>query len=240
MALRIFNTLTRRKEDFVPLVPGEVRMYVCGVTVYDLSHIGHARSAIVFDVIRRYLESKGTCVVLGSESGLTSDPTLSAVLTSYGTGETLTGMLGVLGPARREYPRVIPVVELLGRALSDRLEGREAPTLEKWGLINLTVPEKSLEKATMAIAEEFAQGPTLAHAATKELDKEFSESRRDTAAYVFDSIVTLRRPMENRSICPVHFVTRASSLSLNLIGLEHLEISGSERSPQFHFRSLDE
>ena len=46
MALRIFNTLTRRKEDFVPLVPGEVRMYVCGVTVYDLAHIGHARSAI--------------------------------------------------------------------------------------------------------------------------------------------------------------------------------------------------
>src|SRR5215467_3027529 len=59
MALRIFNTVTRRKEDFVPLVPGEVRMYVCGVTVYDLCHIGHARSAIVFDVIRRYLAYKG-------------------------------------------------------------------------------------------------------------------------------------------------------------------------------------
>ena len=55
MALRIFNTLTRRKEDFVPLVAGEARMYVCGVTVYDLCHIGHARSAIVFDVMRRYL-----------------------------------------------------------------------------------------------------------------------------------------------------------------------------------------
>jgi cysteinyl-tRNA synthetase len=59
MALRIFNTLTRRKEDFVPLVAGEVRMYVCGVTVYDLCHIGHARSAIVFDVIRRYLRFRG-------------------------------------------------------------------------------------------------------------------------------------------------------------------------------------
>jgi len=54
MALRIFNTLTRRKEDFVPRVPGEVGIYVCGVTVYDLCHIGHARSAIVFDVMRRY------------------------------------------------------------------------------------------------------------------------------------------------------------------------------------------
>ena len=59
MALRVFNTLTRRKEDFAPLVPGEVRMYVCGVTVYDLCHIGHARSAIVFDVIRRYLRFRG-------------------------------------------------------------------------------------------------------------------------------------------------------------------------------------
>ena len=55
MALRIFNTLARRKEDFVPLVAGEARVYVCGVTVYDLCHIGHARSAIVFDIMRRYL-----------------------------------------------------------------------------------------------------------------------------------------------------------------------------------------
>ena len=57
--IRIFNTMTRTKEEFVPLTPGEVRMYVCGVTVYDYSHIGHARSAIVFDVIRRYLTFKG-------------------------------------------------------------------------------------------------------------------------------------------------------------------------------------
>ncbi len=57
--MRIQNTLTRKKEELEPLTPGEVRMYVCGVTVYDLSHIGHARSAIVFDVIRRYLRFKG-------------------------------------------------------------------------------------------------------------------------------------------------------------------------------------
>jgi len=57
--IRISNTMTRTKEDFVPLTPGEVRMYVCGVTVYDYSHIGHARSAMVFDVIRRYLTFRG-------------------------------------------------------------------------------------------------------------------------------------------------------------------------------------
>src|SRR3989454_2539875 len=57
--IRISNTMTRTKEAFGPLTSGEGRMYVCGVTVYDYSHIGHARSAIVFDVIRRYLAFKG-------------------------------------------------------------------------------------------------------------------------------------------------------------------------------------
>ncbi|HET9922974.1 MAG TPA: cysteine--tRNA ligase [Methylomirabilota bacterium] len=62
MSIRIQNTMTRRKEEFVPLSRGEVRMYVCGVTVYDLSHIGHARSSLVFDVIRRYLRHRGYAV----------------------------------------------------------------------------------------------------------------------------------------------------------------------------------
>ncbi len=59
MALRVYNSLTREKEPFVPLRPGEVGMYVCGVTVYDLAHVGHARSALVFDVIRRHLLYRG-------------------------------------------------------------------------------------------------------------------------------------------------------------------------------------
>jgi len=59
MALKIYNTLSRTKEEFQPLEPGKVRMYVCGPTVYDRAHIGHAMSAIVFDIIRRYLEYSG-------------------------------------------------------------------------------------------------------------------------------------------------------------------------------------
>ncbi len=59
MILKIFNTLNRKKEEFIPLEPGRVKMYVCGVTVYDECHIGHARSAIAFDVIYRYLKYKG-------------------------------------------------------------------------------------------------------------------------------------------------------------------------------------
>lgn len=58
-AMRIYNTLTGKKEDLVPLTPGKIGMYACGVTVYDVCHIGHARSAIVFDVIRRYLRFRG-------------------------------------------------------------------------------------------------------------------------------------------------------------------------------------
>ncbi|WP_426348272.1 cysteine--tRNA ligase [Alloiococcus sp. CFN-8] len=57
--MKVFNTLTRRKEEFKTLVPGEVKMYVCGPTVYDLFHIGNARTFIVFDTIRRYLEFRG-------------------------------------------------------------------------------------------------------------------------------------------------------------------------------------
>jgi len=59
MGLHVYNTLTKKKEEFVPLEPGKVRLYVCGVTVYDFCHIGHARSAIVFDVIYRYLRHCG-------------------------------------------------------------------------------------------------------------------------------------------------------------------------------------
>jgi cysteinyl-tRNA synthetase len=62
VALKISNTLSGRKEEFTPLKPGEVTMYVCGVTVYASSHIGHAMSALTFDVIRRYLEYKGYAV----------------------------------------------------------------------------------------------------------------------------------------------------------------------------------
>lgn len=57
--MKLFNTLTRQKEEFKPLVPGQVSMYVCGPTVYNYIHIGNARSAIAFDTIRRYFEYKG-------------------------------------------------------------------------------------------------------------------------------------------------------------------------------------
>ncbi len=59
MTLSIFNTLSRRPEPFEPIEPGHVRMYVCGMTVYDLCHLGHARSMLAFDVVQRWLKASG-------------------------------------------------------------------------------------------------------------------------------------------------------------------------------------
>ena len=57
--MKIYNTMSRKKEEFVPLAEGKVSMYVCGPTVYNLIHIGNARPMIVFDTVRRYMEHRG-------------------------------------------------------------------------------------------------------------------------------------------------------------------------------------
>ncbi len=57
--MQIFNTLTQQKEEFKPIVPGKIKMYVCGPTVYNYIHIGNARSVVAFDTIRRYFEYRG-------------------------------------------------------------------------------------------------------------------------------------------------------------------------------------
>ncbi len=60
--MKIYNTLTRKKEEFVPIHEGEVSMYVCGPTVYNYFHIGNARPFVVFDTMRKYLEYRGNKV----------------------------------------------------------------------------------------------------------------------------------------------------------------------------------
>src|SRR5687767_9694141 len=60
--LHIHNSMTGRKEPFKPITPGQVRMYVCGITVYDYCHIGHARFMVVFDIVRRWLRAAGYAV----------------------------------------------------------------------------------------------------------------------------------------------------------------------------------
>src|SRR5512137_922484 len=62
MALRLYNTLTRQVEDFKPMSGSEVKVYICGLTVYDFMHVGHARTYLAFDAILRYLKYRGFAV----------------------------------------------------------------------------------------------------------------------------------------------------------------------------------
>src|SRR5256714_15527434 len=57
--LKIYNTHAREKQQFIPIIAGQVRIYVCGITVYDYCHVGHARFMVVFDVVRRWLRASG-------------------------------------------------------------------------------------------------------------------------------------------------------------------------------------
>ncbi len=140
MALRIFNTMTRRKEDFVPLVPGEVRIYVCGVTVYDLSHIGHARSAIVFDVIRRYLRFRGYRVTFiknytdvddriirkANDEGVAATVISERYIVEYQTDMASIGVqpADVEPKATEHIPQMVALIEkLIQRGVSYVLDG---------------------------------------------------------------------------------------------------------------------
>ena len=66
MSLHIYDTMERQKVPFVPRTEGEVAMYVCGPTVYDVPHLGHGRTALTYDMIRRYLEWSGYKVTVAS------------------------------------------------------------------------------------------------------------------------------------------------------------------------------
>ena len=89
MSLRIFNTLTRKVDDFSPQQPGQVRMYVCGMTVYDLCHLGHARSMIAFDVVQRWLKASGLKVTYVRNVTDIDDKIIKRALEN---GETIRGL----------------------------------------------------------------------------------------------------------------------------------------------------
>lgn len=108
----------------------------------------------------------GVCLGGGLELALCCDYIIAASSAKIGSVEATLGLHPLLGGIQRQVQRI---GALRAKEMSMLARRYDAPTLEKWGLINLTVPEESLEKATMAVAEEFAHGPTIAHAATKEL-----------------------------------------------------------------------
>ncbi len=89
MSLRIFNTLSRAVSEFSPAQPGHVRMYVCGMTVYDLCHLGHARSMIAFDVVQRWLKASGYQVTYVRNVTDIDDKIIKRALEN---GETIRGL----------------------------------------------------------------------------------------------------------------------------------------------------
>ena len=147
MSLRIYNTLSRVLEEFAPIEPGHVRMYVCGITVYDLCHIGHARSAVAFDVARRWLEGCGLRVTFVRNITDIDDKIIRRALEN---GEPIrqltTRMIGemyadfdALGIARPTHdPRATDYVpEMLG--IVSQLEGRGLAYRAPSGDVNYAV-----------------------------------------------------------------------------------------------------
>jgi cysteinyl-tRNA synthetase len=127
--LRIHNTLTRRKEDFAPLEPGRVRMYVCGITVYDYCHVGHARMMLVFDMVARWLRASGYHLTYVRNITDIDDKIIRRAVENRETIGALTGRfiaamhedldaLGVLRPdheprATQFVPQMLDIIGLL-------------------------------------------------------------------------------------------------------------------------------
>jgi cysteinyl-tRNA synthetase len=135
MSLRIYNTLSRAVEPFVPLNPGEARMYVCGITVYDLCHVGHARANVAFDVVLRWLRASGLRVTFVRNITDIEDKIIARAVKNGETVRQLTDRMIVemyrdfdaLGIARPDHdpratdyvPQMLSIVERLvgnGRA----------------------------------------------------------------------------------------------------------------------------
>ncbi len=101
MSLRIYNTLTRAVEPFRPLDPGHVRMYVCGITVYDLCHVGHARANVAFDVVQRWLRASGLRVTFVRNITDIDDKIIRRALEN---GETVRGLTDrMIGEMYRDF-----------------------------------------------------------------------------------------------------------------------------------------
>ena len=129
--LRVYNTLAREKQDFVPLHPGEVRMYVCGMTVYDYCHLGHARMLMAFDVVQRWLRASGFRVTYVRNITDIDDKIIKRAVENKETIGELTerfiaamhedvGALGVQKPdheprATRYVPQMVEMIQRLER-----------------------------------------------------------------------------------------------------------------------------
>ncbi|WP_198972001.1 cysteine--tRNA ligase [Xylophilus sp. ASV27] len=147
MSLRIYNTLSRALEEFSPIEPGHVRMYVCGMTVYDLCHLGHARSMVAFDVVQRWLRASGLRVTHVRNITDIDDKIIRRALENGETIRSLTDRMiealhhdaDALGIERPTHePRAMDYVpQMLG--LIQRLEARGLAYRAPGGDVNYAV-----------------------------------------------------------------------------------------------------
>src|SRR2546430_2582975 len=171
--LKVFNTLTGRKDPFESLVPGQVRMYVCGVTVYDYSHLGHARSALVFDVIRNYLRFSGYAVKYvrnftdiddkiinrASEEGKTSAEIVEKYFLAYQDDMKRLGVApaDVEPKATEHIPDMITMIQtLIAKGHAYRLNGDvyyEVKTYPAYGRLSKRKAEDLLAGARVEVDE---------------------------------------------------------------------------------------
>jgi len=171
--LKIYNTLTGQKETFEPLVPKTVRMYACGVTVYDYSHLGHARSALVFDVIRNYLQFSGYAVKYvrnftdvddkiinrASEKKKTSEEIAQEYLLAYQEDMKRLGVVpaDVEPKATEHIPDIIRLIQtLVAKGHAYRLDGDvyfEVGTYPAYGRLSKRKGEDLLAGARVEVDE---------------------------------------------------------------------------------------
>jgi cysteinyl-tRNA synthetase len=150
MTLRIYNTLTKKKEEFVPLEEGKVKMYVCGVTVYDRCHIGHARAAVVFDVIYRFLQHIGYRVTYiqnytdvddkiikrANQEGVTSQVIAERYIQEHGQDMDALGMEKPTHQpkATENIPQIIHLIQrLVDKGVAYGVDGDVYFSVEKFG-----------------------------------------------------------------------------------------------------------
>ncbi len=147
MSLRIYNTLSRALEPFTPLEPGHARMYVCGMTVYDLCHLGHARAMVAFDVVQRWLKASGLRVTYVRNVTDIDDKIIKRALDNGETIRALTERMiaalhqdaDALGIARPDHePRATEYVPQM-LALIERLERKGLAYRSPSGDVNYAV-----------------------------------------------------------------------------------------------------
>ncbi|MFI3174875.1 MAG: cysteine--tRNA ligase [Bacillota bacterium] len=137
--MKVYNTLTRQKEEFVPIEEGKVRMYVCGPTVYDYIHIGNARPYVVFDTVRRYLEYKGYAVNYVQNFTDVDDKIINRANKENTTMEAIAGKYieeafrdadGLNVKRASVHPRVTEEMDLIIKMVADLIEKGYAYAVE--------------------------------------------------------------------------------------------------------------